>query len=58
MSSANITYLRKNNLFEVFDDTGVKVIDSPDIEDNLEGWEEGKKAMTPDQAGLKAFFSK
>jgi peroxiredoxin (alkyl hydroperoxide reductase subunit C) len=22
------------------------------------GWEEGKKAMTPDQAGLKAFFAK
>lgn len=48
------TYLRKNNLFEVFDDTGVKVIDSPDIEDNLEGWEEGKK-VAPWNIWLKKY---
>jgi hypothetical protein len=48
------TYLRKNNLLEVFDDTGVKVIDSPDIEDNLEGWEEGKK-VAPWNIWLKKY---
>ena len=36
-------YIRRNNLHEVFDDTGVKVIDGPDIDEDLEGWEEGKK---------------
>jgi hypothetical protein len=36
-------FLIKNNLQEIFDDSGVKVIDSPDVDEDLEGWEDGKK---------------
>lgn len=36
-------YIKRNNIHEVFDDTGVKIIDDKDIDEDSEGWEDGKK---------------
>lgn len=37
------SYIKRNNIHEVFDDTGVKIIDDKDIDEDSEGWEDGKK---------------
>jgi hypothetical protein len=36
-------YIRRNKIHEVFDDTGVKIIDDNDVDEDSEGWEDGKK---------------
>jgi len=37
------SYIRRNKIHEVFDDTGVKIIDDNDVDEDSEGWEDGKK---------------
>ena len=36
-------YIRRNKIHEVFDDTGVKIVDDNDVDESLEGWGDGKK---------------